>query len=160
MKEIIIQNHFDEIFKITELRDFLKITGEHEDFTIKNLLQGAVKYAENLIGFELSRKVICIKGEFRGNIKLKSPLISIHSVKNNEKNVNFILQNKKIQPVLQLGELIELTYEVGFLENEMPEDIKLALMHHIASIYDARTSDGRVPYFSLEIYNNHRNIIL
>lgn len=160
MHSRVVENFYTEVFNIQDLRDCLKITGDHEDYIIKNLLKGVIKYAENLMGFELSRKIICLSGRFSQNIKLKKPLILVRSVKSENKDINFMLNKGMLQPILSIGKELEITYEAGFTSFDIPDDIKSAILQHILSIYDFNINGGRIPYFSLEIYNSYRKINL
>jgi hypothetical protein len=160
MREKILQNYYQKILPLKEVKHFLRITGEHEDELVSNLCKTVIKSAEMMLAFELSHKEIMLYGHFENNVKLKSPLVSVLSVKSNAKNVDFRIEKQILKPSVKVGENLEICYEVGLMEDEVPDDLKSAIIQHLISLYDLRISGGKLPHFSVEVYNRYRMVNL
>jgi hypothetical protein len=160
MRERHLHNYYQKILDTKEVRHFLRIIGDYEDLIIQNLSKSVIKYAESFLGFELSHKEIALEGVFYKNIILKTPLISVNLVKSDNIPIEFTVERNILKPNIKVGENIEIIYEAGFMEDEVPDDLKSALMQHLLSLYDIRLSGGKVPIFSLEVYGRYRTINL
>ena len=160
MKEKILNDYYSKILPINEVKHFLRISGDHEDLLIKNLSKGVILFAENILGFELSQKEILLEGIFTSNLKLKNPFICINYVKNKEGSVEFEMERNILKPNLKIGSHLIVSYEAGFMEDEVGEDLKIALMQHLLTLYDIRTSKGRVPEISMEVYLKYKTVNL
>lgn len=160
MRERILQNYFKEILKTEEVKKFLRITGDYDDSLLESLSKSTIKFAEGFLGFELSHKEILLEGIFLKKIKLKTPFVQVNLVKSGDKDVDFQLEKNVLKPDLMVGESIQIIYEAGLMEDEVPEDLRSSLMQHLMSLYDTRINGGNVPHFSLEVYNRYRMVNL
>jgi hypothetical protein len=160
MKEKILKNHYEKILPLNEVKNFLRIVGNEEDELVSSLCKTVIKNAEGIVGFEISHKEILLYGEFRGEVRLKAPLIEVLCVKSEGKVVGYKVERQILKPSIRLSENLEIEYCSGLIEGETPDDLKSALIQHLISLYDLRLSGGRLPQFSIEVYNRYRMVNL
>ena len=160
MREKIIKKDFYELLTLEEIKHFLRISGNFEDELLINLKDTVITFAESRLEKEILLKEFEIEGTFAGQIILKTPLLCVNSLVSEGENINYKLFKNKLIPDLKIGEEFTLNYTAGMLEEEIKSDFKLALLHHILSLYDLRESGGKVPFFTSQVYERYKNIKL
>jgi hypothetical protein len=158
MKEKVIKNYFEKLLPMQEVRHFLRISDDYDDDLIKTIVKGVIQSAEKIIGIEISHKEILLEGIFEKNIALKFPFVQVNYVKNQDGNISFSTSKNILKPSIEVGRSIEISYECGLMEDELPSDLKLALLNHIVSLYDFSLTGGKIPLTSIETYNRYRMI--
>lgn len=158
MKEIIIKDDFYELLPLEEVKHFLRINGNHDDLLILNLMQTAIQFAENFLGFDIGKREVKYFGIFEVKIVLRKPILRIISVKSGEENTFFTLNSNALIPNVKIGSEIEVHYLSGMEKSDFKGDLKTALIAHVLNLYDLKNGSGKVPSLSFEIYNQHRKI--
>lgn len=157
MKERVLKNDFYEILSLTEIKDFLRISGNHDNLLVQNLLNSVVCFVEKFLGTVINKREIFLFGVYHGAIFLRKPLIEIISVKSEGVNVKFRFENV-LQIDVDFGKQVEILYIAGLEEDEIMDDLKTAMLFHIAFLYDIRSANSNMPKYSLEIYQKYRAI--
>lgn len=159
MKEKIIKKDFYQIITIEELRAFLRITGTHDDLLLQNFVESAISYAEGFVGLEIQKKEILLTGEYRGEVMLRGPLINLISVKVPEnEHVTFAISGNKLEIHTPIETKFEVLYVAGLEEDEMWQDLKVAMMMHISYIYNSGQVSFNIPRDVLQVYYKYKKI--
>lgn len=160
MKIMAVKKDFYEILTLQEIKNFLRISGSFEDELLINLKDSAITFAENYLEAEILLKEFEIVGNFTGIIILQTPLLCVNSLTSKGCDISYKLIKNRLMPDLKVGEEFTLNYTSGMLEEEIKSDFKLALLHHILSLYDLRESGGKVPFFTSQVYERYKKIKL
>lgn len=157
------------IIELSEVKNFLKVEFEEDDNLIKNLINTAIFQCEKIINKSLLEKTYIYSiYTYQKKIILPYPTIKIINkieiiTKNNSSlldtneyfidNVsNSIIFKNNIQSVYRID--IEYTTNSNLIEN----DLKQALLMHIAQLYENRNGNFTMPNNVLNIYYQHKNI--
>lgn len=157
------------IIELSEVKNFLKVEFEEDDNLIKNLINTAIFQCEKIINKSLLEKTYIYSiYTYQKKIILPYPTIkTINKIeiitKNNSSlldtneyfidNVsNSIIFKNNIQSVYRID--IEYTTNSNLIEN----DLKQALLMHIAQLYENRNGNFTMPNNVLNIYYQHKNI--
>lgn len=168
---------------LDEVKNHLKVSGPNEDALIERLIEAATDYAEDYTKrCFINRTITTYRDCFDGDIELRrSPLSSVTSVKYLLSGVLTAvstdiyyntLESDYSVIALEDGEswpsggdikkqAVEIIFVAGYGTDErfIPEDIKTAIMHHIAALYENRgdcTLQEALPMASKLIYQKHR----
>ena len=157
------------IIELSEVKNFLKVEFEEDDNLIKNLINTAIFQCEKIINKSLLEKTYIYSiYTYQKKIILPYPTIkTINKIeiitKNNSSlldtneyfidNVsNSIIFKNNIQSVYRID--IEYTTNSNLIEN----DLKQALLMHIAQLYENRNGNFTMPNNVLNIYYQHHAI--
>ncbi|ETO91529.1 MAG: hypothetical protein P857_182 [Candidatus Xenolissoclinum pacificiensis L6] len=149
------------------IKNFLNIHNNEQDLLIRELAVMAVQYAEWYVGQAIAIqkwKLICI-GNIPSTFELPfSPIIEIHQVSFNNTNKVQDLQNTQdyrfiintemleINRYLGKGELVVI-YSSGYTDNNLPQQFKEGILHHVAYAYNNNTDNPRFLNFLKKIYS-------
>lgn len=160
MREEIIKKDFYQLLKLEEIKHLLRISGNFEDGLLNLLKDSVIAFAESYLEQEILLKEFRITGVFTKNITLKTPFVSVISIKSKGEDINYKLNKNILMPDLKSGDEFVLHYLAGMLEGEVTPDLKLALLQHLANVYDERDSRGKIPVFTFQVYERYRKIKL
>ena len=159
-----------EICDIKYIKNFLRISHNHDDELIVNLLNAAIDYAEQIIGIKITEYSVT------ANIINSKHLIHLrygHITK--LKSVHLIVNNNKIDITNEFGEIkskfneikldtkyvnqsLLISYVAGYNKNNIPHDIKHGIMLHIAKMYEQPENISLANKHVKEFYKPHRII--
>ena len=157
------------IIELSEVKNFLKVEFEEDDNLIKNLINTAIFQCEKIINKSLLEKTYIYSiYTYQKKIILPYPTIKtinkIEIITKNNSSVldtneyfidnvsNSIIFKNNIQSVYRID--IEYTTNSNLIEN----DLKQALLMHIAQLYENRNGNFTMPNNVLNIYYQHKNI--
>lgn len=175
------------VIDLSEIKSYLKLNSNNNvvDSELALLCETALDYAEKYSRQFFSLKTVttnrCFWGEFRNGIfnsiftLRRCPLISVESIKYNDnildKNCYKIIKlNNQYSQIILIGNLptieedmfpIEITFKAG--RETLPNDIKLAMLQHIASMWMNRgdcdnDTYNKCPKISKDIYKKYKII--
>lgn len=169
----------NEILKIIEfdatktiqlefVKNYLRIDNDCDDEFLKNAITTANNYAEKILN-----KVVCIKTfELSFSISSdeqitkidKKPSISIDEIvsvyvnEQEEGAENYGIENGVLIFKIPVSGNIKVVFKSGFNTENIPAEIKQAIICHVATIYQNKNGDFEAPKATQEIYNLHRKI--
>ncbi len=154
-----VKKYSKEAISFEELKRFLRINGNHEDDLIETLLDSAIAYAECFIGANIVKKEIKLKGKYSGKIKLQIPILSIICTRPNRtgKDLKFVLEGNIVSVDAKNDEMIEVAYIVGNEAEDIPADLKTAIMLHVSALYECSGENIKIPGIVLEIYSRYKS---
>jgi uncharacterized phiE125 gp8 family phage protein len=159
--------------ELAEVKNFLRVDESIDDNLIAKLIKTATKQCELYTGKTLITKTY--RCSFYNSIEysvnlLYSPIQSIVSIKTvDAKNNETLIDDASYFADMAGGILnfnavpanfyrIDITYIAGFgnVANEVPEDLKQAMLIHIARMYDDKSGYSLLPTSCLEIYKKYK----
>lgn len=158
---------------LTEVKNFLRVDIITDDDLITRIIKTAIKQCELYTGKTLITKTY--KYSFYNSIiqavkLLYAPIQSISSVKVvNEENSETTI-NSSVYFIDTIGGILnfktvpanfyrlDITYIAGYGSNatDVPEELKQAMLIHIARMYDDKNGYSILPKTSLDIYKKHK----
>ena len=153
-----------QIYSLQEVKNYLRITHDYDDATIKSLIGSAIDSAENFLGLSLHERKI----EFTCNIVGKrvfplkvEPVVGIEEITFYEAKQSRQLAKDEyyfdaeyctlyLKQALS-GEELKVIFITGFAKRGLPDAIRQGIMLHICAMYD-RDSDSSLT-LSTEIKN-------
>lgn len=170
MSIINILNELDtSIIDLSEIKNFLRIDFDEDDNLLNRLLKSAIKQCELYISRSITQKTYRLSlynrvGKFIN--LLYFPVTNVTSIDIIDKNNNTIKFKNytfdQISNKVTLNNIptnfyrIDITYEAGY--TKIPDDIKQALLFHVAKMYDDKIGYSPIPKASLNIYKNYKII--
>lgn len=170
MSIINILNELDtSIIDLSEIKNFLRIDFDEDDNLLNRLLKSAIKQCELYISRSITQKTYRLSlynrvGKFIN--LLYFPVTNVTSIDIIDKNNNTVkfknytfdqISNKVILNNIPTNFYrIDITYEAGY--TKIPDDIKQALLFHVAKMYDDKIGYSPIPKASLNIYKNYKII--
>jgi len=164
-----------EPISLSEAKSFLRVDTTDDD----TLITGLIKTATNQCELSIDKSLITKKYKLSLYEKMERflvlphrPIQSIESITKYEEDgtsdvisaSEYNLDTEKGQVILEQNLYdykIEVIYTAGYgVASAVPEDIKHALLIHIAKMYDDRNGYSPIPKDALVIYNKYRNIRL
>lgn len=131
---------------LKRLKSNLRITSEDLDEELEHKLRAAIAYAEHQISQVIVPSLFTVTEELgdRG-IELRSPLVSVDSVKSDDKDLVYTLNGVTLSPAVKKGSNVSVSYKAGMAE--IPEDIVFAICIKASSMFQH-------PMDSVEVLNN------
>jgi uncharacterized phiE125 gp8 family phage protein len=159
---------------LSDVKDYLKVSGSADDTIITNLIKTARERAEKFIGCSLitqSWKMSYDQYTPSFARLYNGPVQSVTSVTVfNRDEVATVISSaayylttaKKILvfDANIVSQRIEIIYVAGYgtLASSVPSPIKQGMLAHIAAIYDGRVGANRLPEQSFDLYAPYRDI--
>jgi uncharacterized phiE125 gp8 family phage protein len=143
----VISKDKEIIWKLKDVKNYLRISHDYDDDLIESLIETAIEYAENFTGtFIHKRTVNCFVSQINRVFLLKhSPilkLLSVHEkVKNGKNKINdtfgeFAPDDSSLtMNDSYIGLDIEIEYSCGY-GVDAPNALKLGMLKHISSMYE------------------------
>lgn len=141
------------------LKQFLCVDDNKDDLLIKSLLDAAINKAESIAGIILRRRSVTQHySEFSSFMPLRGPVVSVESVSYTDQHneVQELLEDSVFEAVQGLSggvrlsfesqwpqalgfkDCIAVTYTAGYESDEIPGDLRIALMMLVSHFYDNR----------------------
>ena len=165
---MIVSYNTENILNVEFVKNYLRIDNSEDDLIIKNYIETAILFAEKYIGIELCDKNIEYSFFISQNTKtLKDDIFkntnknSIVSIENNGICIeNFSVENDTIslEECIAGKTNITITKQASF--KNISSNLKQALLCHIASMYQNKDGDCKIPKTTLQIYNFNKDIEL
>lgn len=131
---------------LKRLKSNLRITSADLDEELEHKLLAAIGYAEHQISQVIVPSQFTVTDEYGGQgIRLRSPLISVDSVKSGNNDLVYSQKGMMLMPVIDSGSAISVSYKAGMCE--IPEDIIFAICIKASSMFQHPTD-------SVEVLNN------
>ncbi|WPY00223.1 Phage gp6-like head-tail connector protein [Candidatus Trichorickettsia mobilis] len=153
---MLIQNSFkiiellpQELWQLSEVKNYLRISDDYDDNLITNLIDTAISSAENFIGLSLVNRRI----EFRAKLQKQQqfvlkyqPIRTITEIFTEKDENKTVLNNEQyyfdtthsslhlLQPINTTTLVVH--YISGFSSNNTPSTIKYGILLHVAEMYD------------------------
>lgn len=160
---------------LTEVKNFLRVDISTDDSLITRIIKTAVKQCELYTQKTLITKTY--KYSFYTSIRqavklLYTPVQSITSIKTvDEENEETVVNSGSyfvdtVGGILNFNTVpanfyrIDITYITGYgnSANDVPEELKQAMLIHIARMYDDKNGYSILPKTSLDIYKKFRSV--
>jgi uncharacterized phiE125 gp8 family phage protein len=149
----VVRTNVQNIWSLEAIKNNLRITHDHDDAVIENLIDAAVNAAENFTSLSLKLrniKLVVYRYDQARGVKLKySPVFAINTI--NEKDVGpdeyYIdrdLYKLYIKPHINTDKTLTITYQAGFTQSLIPAGVKQGILAHIANMYDKSEELGGV----------------
>jgi len=150
--KVLAMDH-QELFDLREVKNYLRISYDYDDYLISSLLDATIGYAESFISLGIRKRVI----EFTSNIQninafsLKyHPIMEIENIQLKTGQEEEALQDYRLDPqkgVLYLsrpleGAELQMRYSCGFTRNSLSPSIKQGILLHTAQMYDRSDQGG------------------
>jgi uncharacterized phiE125 gp8 family phage protein len=131
------------------------------------LVQAATDFAEESMATSLMPRTLCATFYGREPIVLpRGPIISIASIVDAGQTAvsNYTLQNvgrtTRVVPAAAVDYPVSVMYEAGYVAGRIPPSIKLAILAHVATLYEHRESVGEkamaaIPHSLQAFYRLH-----
>ena len=165
----VIEYYTNNIFNIDYVKNYLRIDNNFDDDFLKNSIITANNFAERSINKTICLKEYKLSFYTKNNIKnlkkldliMPLPVVEINEVLIDDNVIlseNFEIKNGKIIFSCDISGKIEIIFKAGLYGDEISEDIKQAMLFHIASIYQNKGGNCSIPQASKDIYNIYRDI--
>lgn len=142
-----------EFWSMTEVKNYLRISGDYDDNLLQEIIKSAVDFAENFTGLNFYKKIILAKvnaaqERFRLKYSYMQEIIAVTYANGEDmddvsetygsfdKYTNEIRLNK-----IFINKRIEIKYKSGYKDTAIPSLIKQGLLTHIAAIYEESDLD-------------------
>lgn len=162
----VVNVDINEIRKLDELKNYLRISHDYDDSLIQDLFQAAIEYAENFIGISINTKTILVNiNNAAREIKLKYPRIvninSIHVCESGKKDItgnygyldrdtNLIYFNTEY-----VGKDLAIEFISGYGNARLPSAITQGIIMHLAAMYE-HNFNTEIDYAIKKIYSPYR----
>lgn len=153
------------ILSLNYIKNYLRIDNNDDDEFLQNALLSAISYAEKMTGYILGIKTL------KTTIKLKTatqklkdfPFIinEIVSIANNGETLQdtqYQLSDGQASFTSQTSGIIEIQFKTGIDAAAIPQDIKQALLQHIATMYQNKNGNYTIPQAVQTTYSQYKNI--
>lgn len=153
------------ILSLNYIKNYLRIDNNCDDDFLQNALLVAISYAEKITGYILGTKTL------KTTITLKTatqklndfPFIinEIISITNNGEALQatqYQLSNGNILFTKQTSGTIEIEFKTGISATSIPQDIKQAILQHIATMYQNKNGNYTIPQAVQNTYSQYKNI--
>jgi len=147
LKYQILKKENAAVLTVEEVKNFLRLSHDYDDFLVKDLIQAAIDYAENFTGkFINVRTTECFVSKSDKEIRIKyAPLNTVLSVekivKGNPEDIsdsfgeiNLDSALLKINPKY-VGEDLVIKFDCGYKE-KVPYAIKMGILKHVSAMYE------------------------
>ena len=160
----VIKVDLEQTMPTQYLKNYLRIDNDCDNDFLLDALTTAVNYAEKITGKNFVTKTYKLTFQITKDISKidKTPilfdeLIDICVNDTHLTHLDFELRNGIIFLKKNISGNMKVIYKT-LSTNEMPADIKQAVLFHVASIYQNKNGDCSVPKGAQEIYSLYRNI--
>lgn len=162
---------------LTEVKNFLRVDITTDDTLITRIMKTAIKQCELYSGKTLITKTY--KYSFYVSTKqaiklLYAPIQSVSLIKTvDEENSETMVDSGSyfvdiVGGILNFKTIpanfyrLDITYVAGYGDNasDVPEELKQAMLIHIARMYDDKNGYSILPKTSLDIYKKHKSVRL
>lgn len=162
----ILEINQNNIFDLSFVREFARISDEKDDNLISYFIHVACKSAKDYLKMDIlkTKRRAIIKNNQSNVVRLPfAPSNEIIQVKStnliDKKFYQLSLNGKEIEFNDLLLIDFEIDYSTGFDHfNQIPENISYSILNHITSMYEYRITS--LPESSKDIYNRLRDISL
>ena len=125
-----------DIISLEEVKHFLRISSDLDDQLIITLTESAIEQIEGYIGQNLLQKTYQEKLREEEIIHPKyQPCLEILSIKEGEKNLNYLIENDQIILLDRAKEEITLEYRAGLFKETIPSSIKHLILQLVQAFY-------------------------
>ncbi len=168
MINLIIKNSEESVISLDILKSHLRIANSCEDNYLKNIINTATEILENNIELSLLYKTYkCIINNYNIKCTITLPIKNIKTIENikDSKN-NYIDFNVNNKNELQLSNNnnfpITIEYIAGFTNSieEIPKDMKLAILQIAKNIYDNNEENILNSNYIQEVINKYKQLNL
>ena len=165
--EKLVLNEFEptSIISLEYVKNYLRIDNNCDDEFLKNAILVASNYAEKMIGKIIGEKTFIFSCEIDNPTKsidvAKLQITEIISVKIGEETLqNDAYCMEKTNLVFNQNVVgdAKITFKAGIKTEEIPADIKQAMLYHIASIYQNKEGNFAIPQATQDIYSTYRGV--
>lgn len=169
---LIIDHGKNHVIDLKTLKAHLRIDHDHEDDYLKNIIEMATEILENSIGESMLQKIYkytYYNDEYFSTKKIELPtrhVVEVKSVrkssKNDKRELPYSVQNFRDKTNVIINDTkypVEIQYLAGMTNNrdELPKDLKYAVLQIAKSIYDCSDNDIFESKYMTHIMNSHRN---
>lgn len=153
------------ILSLNYIKNYLRIDNDCDDEFLQNALLTAISYAEKITGYILGVKTLKTTITLQTSTqKLKEfPFIinEIISITNNGENLqdtDYTVNNGVILFKHQISGTLEIEFKTGMESLSVPQDIKQAILQHIATMYQNKNGNYTIPQAVQNTYSQYKNI--
>jgi uncharacterized phiE125 gp8 family phage protein len=159
-----------ELFRLPEIKNFLRISHDYDDAWLPNILQGSIEAAENFLRLTLLARRVEIRAE---NIRQSKfilplrPIAEILEIKAHKGEVVTDIRNYKLSDEtikfsnLPAYDYITIIYNSGYLDqSKIPSAIKQGILLHVAEIYDSHGANAALSDEVRKLYQPHRKMVV
>jgi uncharacterized phiE125 gp8 family phage protein len=173
---ITIKKHKDQALSLETLKAHLRIDHDHEDSYLKSIIDIATEILENNIEqpiLEKTYRYTHYGAESSSSKKIKLPtslvrkIISVKQItqNNGSEALHYTTQSRGDKTTLITNGSkypIEIEYTAGLTDNvaEIPDDLKLAILHISKNIYECSEADILESKYVKHIINAHRPLLV
>jgi hypothetical protein len=127
----------EKIITLEEVKNFLRVTSDLDDQLIITLIQSALEQIEGYIGQNLLEDIYSEELQNQEIISPKyQPCLEVLSVKEGDKNLNYLIENDQIILLDRPKGKIKIDYRAGlFKEKFIPSSIKHLLLQLVQAFY-------------------------
>jgi uncharacterized phiE125 gp8 family phage protein len=163
-----------EPLTLDEVKHYLKITDDEDDFLIKTLIDITRRSAEKYLKASIINQVWKLSYDMYAPSLVRLPMGPVQFIWDvtifaKDETATLIAPNvyylgadnkKLLFDAVVVGNRVEITYSAGYGHDSsyVPQDIKDGLLSHIAAIYDGAAGGNIIPDKSQTFYNPHRQI--
>lgn len=162
----ILSTNNDEIVKLDELKQYLKITYSDEDAVLQNYLLASIQTAENFMNISLSVKMIEFNIEVVNKIRFALPILPFLTLE------KVVLEDKQeitdrcqvINNNLYLNSFyqgsLRIIYKCGTTANTLAHAIKQGILSHAGGMYDKQVVDNEFLNSVFNFYRPFRKVLI
>ncbi len=163
---VVIKTDNQKIFTLAFIKNYLRIDNDYDDEFLLNAIETAANYAEMITGKIFGSKTYRLKFTTEKSLLkiddislLNDDLVSISINDKKATHQDFEIKNGIICFKYSIKGNIDIVFKKdGISLEEIPTDIKQAILFHIANIYQNKNGNCAVPQAAQEIYNLYRKI--
>lgn len=152
-----------DIFTLDEVKNFLRVSYDHDDDLINNLISAAIATAEEFIGITILQRQIEFKTYTNNRFcylkyGLVHQILEISIMKDHNKNIlnqdqySFCASKNKVElSKSYISTQITVKYVAGMFKETISNSLRQALLMHISIMYE-RTDNNILPNEIRSIY--------
>ncbi len=163
----ILRKADQEIFRLPEVKNFLRISHDYDDMWISELINGSIEVAENFLRLRLLPTSVQVRQRRLHNSEMTLPLtpvaemtsIVIKTVTEEARRVEqYILEDSMLKiRDLPHFELITVEYIAGYQDQKaIPAAVRQGMLLHMAEMYDSHGANSAISDEVRKLYQPYR----
>lgn len=167
----ILHRSEQEIFRLSEVKNFLRISHDYDDMWIMELINSSIEAAENFLRIKLlPTKIQVLKDRLR-NSEMTLPLVPVIeiisvSIKTSVEDDRRVEKYSLEGSVLKIHnpphfEFITVEYVAGYAnQNTIPAAIKQGALLHTAEMYDSHGANSAISDEVRKLYQPYKKMLV
>ena len=162
---VLIEFDATTILSLNYIKNYLRIDNDCDDEFLQNALLTAISYTETITGYILGIKTLKTQITLKtATQKIKdfpyavNEVISIINNGENLQSTDYTIDDGEISFTHHISGTLEIEFKTGVESQSIPQDIKQAILQHIATMYQNKHGNYEIPQAVKNTYSQYKKI--